>query len=1270
VEAQAILHGTYNPPAPIDHWAAKLIGHLQQVLPTAPIVDLSPAQYAAGWKRVKEKTSAGRSGITIPHMKAHSSSDYLNAIDTIMANIPYRYGFSPLRWQQGLDVMLEKKAGIRQLSTLRAILLYEADFNQNNKRLGREMLFRAETGGAVAIEQFGSRKHMSAIDQSLNKALTFDIWRQLRQRGALCSNDAKSCYDRIAHNCASLCLQRVGTPAPPIISMFETIQKLKHYVRTVYGESEIHFVQQGPVPLQGVGQGNGAGPQIWALVSTPVFNMLRDEGLGSTFTSALSKMTTKIVGFAFVDDTDLITSGPSMTLDEVIRNIQLSLTAWEGGIRATGGAIEPRKSHWYLVDFAWKDGKPSYRTVQQTHATISVRDPQGDIRPLKQLEPWEAERTLGVRLAPDGNMESQFDWMLRTARLWTDKIRAGHLPRHLTGLAWRTTIQKTLEYPLPTTTLSLKQCDKITSEIAKVALPRCGILRTFPRALMYAPLKLGGLNIPNLYVEQGISHIIRLVRYSKSKSHSTGILLRQSCEALKLELGANGPVFQNSLAYAPLAADSWVKSTWQFVQEFGISIHDDIKEFLPIREHDRLLVPLFVHFGFRGDELQRLNQCRLYLKVSWLSEIVTGDGRYIELSAWEPPFGVSIKVEFMYPNQAYPPPTSWHVWKSALRRLCNSQRTLTQPLGPYIRDDTIQWWLDAASERLHLVSQDSIKTFRKSGGKRTRFSHSQFIYDGISPELPPQCIPVTVRLRKNQATMTGAGDFRRPPTTAMPNMNWILESLQIPANLTKEWGNHNICAVSDGSFKNQHGTAAWMVYISEACIIYGGTISPGDPTDQSAYRSELVGIYGIAATIWLLENEYHLIGDVMVGCDGLSALRQASKQLDFINPNEPQFDVIMAIRRLIADSSWSWQWRHVKGHQDEFNKVDDLDKWSQWNIKMDAQAKETWKRTTGKIINPSIFGEPWSTVINGKKLTSNLRESLREYCAQRPAMEYWDGKRRFGSATAKQIDWDSFGAAMKQTPPNRQRWVSKTVSGFCSTGKMMQRRRERTTDECPRCGQPEDVEHVWRCQVDTASIWQRAMSSLNEWLISNSWHPEMSRLIIEGLSRWHDGSDLDKLTTTIPWLQDIITKQTECGWRNFFEGMLLIDWKMGLKLHFGRIRSAKSPRRWISALIRKLWQVAWDLWEHRNGYLHQSKNNLWSQQLDSEITNQFAIGCTDLDEKTRCLFQKGEQHIRSRPLDIKKQWVKRIQVAREQAAIGAYGTFQAERKMMAKWLHQ
>jgi hypothetical protein len=237
--------------------------------------------------------------------------------------------------------MIEKKPGTRRLDSLRAILLYEADFNQNNKRLGRKMLFQAEAHDAVAVEQFGSRKNMSASDQSLNKALTFDLWRQFRQRGALCCNDAKACYDQIVHNCASLCTQRVGINPNPITSMFQSIQSLEHHVRTVFGQSKASFKQPGPIPLQGVGQGNGAGPQIWALVSTPVLNMLRSQGLGASFVSALSRQHTTLVGFAFVDDTDLVTLGHDMSLEEVKSRIQESLIAWEGGIRATGGAIEP-----------------------------------------------------------------------------------------------------------------------------------------------------------------------------------------------------------------------------------------------------------------------------------------------------------------------------------------------------------------------------------------------------------------------------------------------------------------------------------------------------------------------------------------------------------------------------------------------------------------------------------------------------------------------------------------------------------------------------------------------------------------------------------------------------------------------------------------------------------------------------------------------------------------------------------------------------------------
>jgi hypothetical protein len=222
----------------------------------------------------------------------------------------------------------------------------------------------------------------------------------------------------------------------------------------------------------------------------------------------------------------------------------------------------------------------------------------------------------------------------------------------------------------------------------------------------------------------------------------------------------------------------------------------------------------------------------------------------------------------------------------------------------------------------------------------------------------------------------------------------------------------------------------------------------------------LAGLYCIVYYVRFLERTKNLKGIITVGCDGLSALTQASQAWDFINPNEPQYDLIMAIRTLVAESNWEWQWKHVKGHQDESHSLERLDDWSKWNIQLDADAKKFWKETTPQKIYPQIEGEPWKTTIAKEAISSNLRDSLREKCNFSRAMDHWNSKNRFGTCNTDAIDWESMGMAMAASTHTRQHWVSKTISGFCSTGKMMKRRKERPTDECPRCGAPEDICHV------------------------------------------------------------------------------------------------------------------------------------------------------------------------------------------------------------------
>jgi len=135
--------------------------------------------------------------------------------------------------------MIEKTTGDFNVEKLRIILLFEADFNTNNKWIGRAVMYQAEQHSLLADEQYGSRKFKSAIHQCLNKCLLYDLIRFRRQPAALCSNDAKSCYDRITLLAAALCLCRLGSSVPAVDSMIMTIHEMNHHVRTTYGDSKI-----------------------------------------------------------------------------------------------------------------------------------------------------------------------------------------------------------------------------------------------------------------------------------------------------------------------------------------------------------------------------------------------------------------------------------------------------------------------------------------------------------------------------------------------------------------------------------------------------------------------------------------------------------------------------------------------------------------------------------------------------------------------------------------------------------------------------------------------------------------------------------------------------------------------------------------------------------------------------------------------------------------------------------------------------------------------
>jgi hypothetical protein len=79
--------------------------------------------------------------------------------------------------------------------------------------------------------------------------------------------------------------------------------------------------------------------------------------------------------------------------------------------------------------------------------------------------------------------------------------------------------------------------------------------------------------------------------------------------------------------------------------------------------------------------------------------------------------------------------------------------------------------------------------------------------------------------------------------------------------------------------------------------------------------------------------------------------------------------------------------------------------------------------------------------------------------------------------------------------------------------------------------------------------------------------------------------------------------QSHIGWGACFEGCLGKEWRIAQEQHYKSIKFHYSGRLWITALITKLWQVAWDLWEHRNGIEHEHNSNQQIQEKAWDVKN-------------------------------------------------------------------
>ena len=1309
-KVQDILQGTYEcaPDTP-KHVKTFIQSMSQPVTTTQPegCFLMSQQEFRESWKVVKERTSS--SGAHIGHYKAACQHDELSRLLHLRSEIPFLSGYAPQRYRNGVDVMLLKKAGVTDITKLRTIVLFDSESNHNNKRIGRQAMHAALAQNLIAEEQY-SRPGRSAIEHALNRRLVFDHQRYDRSPLALACSDLKSCYDRVVHAAASLALQRIGVPIASIVSMFDSIRRMTHCVRTAFGESEGTYGGD-TVPeeyitfIQGLLQGNGAGPQIWSILSSTIFDALRGKGYGLHFVTAITKELFHLVGFSYVDDCDLATNNSTVQLTHSM--MQAALTEWEELIKVTGGCLVPDKSSWYLVDYIWKRGKWICIDAKTDEMDLVATTKDGQQVSLKYMLSHQAMSMLGVYLAPDGNNKDQIKHLRKTTSRWASCIRTGHASAREAWVAINTTITKTVQYCLPATTLTQKDCDFIMAPIFGKAFPKAGLPGNLPKAVRYGTIDSGGVGIQDPFLLQG-SHRVSYLVHHLWKQTPTGNLLRLSLEKLQVEAGYTSDFFARPypLVLKHLVTQSWIRDCLVFMYDHDIQLPGILTPLLPRCEGDKGLMELFSKHTSDTSTLRALNRCRMQKSIFFFSDIVNASGKALSKEAMTKERIRNNKYAFR--SKHHTSATDWTIWRKFLITLCaNDNYTLGQPLGPWtvhLSDYHLQWqfFFDPSTNTLYDSNSDNnirVYSLLNTARGRTRSKTFPLNTNSAVTVLPPGVVRVSVT--RDSSAIYLSPHWRRhepsPPSSALfdsispikellsdgyhTSSHWLCAHLQRSSQLDLLFSDFTMGrsrAGSDGSYYKRYGLSSCSWRIESNCgtqFIEGGGLMPGPSDTQCAYRGEVGGLMGSIAVITALEQHLNCTTNVITGSDCMSALKRFTSDPEYINSNWCHCDLLSIASDMRKRLRSTPMLTYVEAHKDDNSS--DLTMMEQLNVLMDILAKSFVQNQVSSP-KPLLSFVPATTqgitpvIYKGDGIASSIASTLASKISHNRMLSYLARKRFTSTNLLSHFSHTAYGNARRESSTWMQHFTTKWLCKCLPTEKILFRRNHSTSPLCSLCSYAEEnLTHVLQCPDPTSTnTWTTSISDLSQWLNRQDTDPILHDIIIDSLT----ARDLTttELLTTIPHSRShamALATQTMFGWENMLLGFIATEFTTTQQTYYEYIGSKRTGSRWTTNLIKQFWRILQAMWLSRNRIKHDTEAEGTTANtilLRGAITREYTRGYDTLPRTLySSYFTITLDTLLTTATIYQKQWYTLIKLAREQSHSDILDEFSASSSLRA-----
>jgi len=231
----------------------------------------------------------------------------------------------------------------------------------------------------------------------------------------------------------------------------------------------------------------------------------------------------------------------------------------------------------------------------------------------------------------------------------------------------------------------------------------------------------------------------------------------------------------------------------------------------------------------------------------------------------------------------------------------------------------------------------------------------------------------------------------------------------------------------------------------------------------------------------------------------------------------------------------------------------------------------------------------------------------------------------------------------------------------------MVRHGQRSTAACPRCqAEMEDKQHIICCLAASArDQWRISIQKLNRWMKDQGTASEVQTAILTQLKRWVQDN-----TTPINQ-EDFAEEQQQIGWDRMMDGWLSRRWRDHQEKIWKHAKSRKSSLRWTVALIQKLWDVSWDMWDHRNKELYagtEIQQQITHSLVDDKIKALYAGGAQQLPRDALKFLRQPREMILKYSLASKQIWLDAVQATQSRRQRHEYGQYLGEHSFMVTWM--